>query len=256
MAEYVLATDADDTERRRMALLFAYHGPSTIEALDATGVSGGWRCLEVGAGGGDVSRWVADRVRPNGSVTAVDLETAWLEPFADDIVHVVRGDFTDLDLGDDRFDLVVAQMLLLHLPDPGAACRRFVQLARGAGEIVVHDTDFRPVALADASPLEAEGLSVMTSVMQAAGIDLSLGPKVVRLLEAAGATIEQVETRPCQDAHDARLAAEITAITIERFRTRASVSDDAITAALAALRDRPEGFTGPTRWVVRARAPE
>jgi hypothetical protein len=37
VTDYVLATEADDVERRRMALLYAYHGGLTIEALELAG---------------------------------------------------------------------------------------------------------------------------------------------------------------------------------------------------------------------------
>jgi ubiquinone/menaquinone biosynthesis C-methylase UbiE len=238
-----------------MGLLFAYHGPLTIEVLKASGVSRGWRCLEVGAGGGDITRWLGQTVMPGGSLVAVDLETTWLDPLAGDGVEVRRGDFTTLDLAPASFDLIVTQMLLLHLPDPAHACRRLVDLCAPAGQIVLHDTDFTPLALDDATAAEAAGVAVMPDVMRAAGIDLSLGPKLADLLRAAGATIEQVETRPGDSPDDARLAAEITAITIERFRERAGVPDDAIDAALDALSDPHRRLTGPTRWVVRARVP-
>jgi ubiquinone/menaquinone biosynthesis C-methylase UbiE len=255
VSDYVLTTAPDDAERRRMELLFAYHGQLTIEVLDAAGVSAGWRCLEVGAGGGDITRWLATRVTPRGSVVAVDLETHWIESLAGDVVEVRRGDFTQLDLQRAGFDLVVAQMLLLHLPSPAEACRRFVELSAPAGQIVIHDTDFRPLALAGATAAEAAGVAVMPDVMRAAGIDLSLGPKLADLLEAAGANVEHVETRPSTTPDDARVAAEITAITIERFRDRTDVPDEAIDAALVALRDPGRHMTGPTRWVVRARVP-
>ena len=124
MGGYVLATTPDEVERRRMALLFAYHGPLTLTGLEAAGVTSGWRCLEVGAGGGDITRWLANRVAPRGSVVAVDLETRWLEPLTGSSVDIRRGDFTTPELDRHRFDVVVAQMLLLHLPDPAAACRR------------------------------------------------------------------------------------------------------------------------------------
>jgi SAM-dependent methyltransferase len=255
VTEYVLTTDPDEVERRRMALLFAYHGQLTIEVLEATGVSRGWRCLEVGAGGGDITRWLAKRVTPGGSVVAVDLETHWIEPLASEGVEVRSGDFEELNFGEAGFDLVVAQMLLLHLPSPAHACRRFVELCASASQIVIHDSDFTSLALADATASETTGLAVMPDVMRAAGIDLSLGPKVGALLEAAGATIEQVETRPSETLRDQRAAAEITAITLERFRDRTDVPDEAIDAAIAALRDPERQLTGPTRWVVRARIP-
>ena len=243
MTDYVLTADPNEDERRRMALLFVYHGQLTLEVLQAAEVSRGWRCLEVGAGGGDITRWLASRVTPGGSVVAVDLETHWLEPLASEVLDVRRGDFGDINLREAGFDLVVAQMLLLHLPSPADTCRRFVELCAPAGQIVVHDTDFAPLALADATASEAAGLAVMPDVMRAAGIDVSLGPKVGALLEAAGATIEQVETRPCATLGDRRTAAEITAITIERFRDRTDVSAEAIDAAIAALKDPERQLT-------------
>lgn len=236
-----------------MSLLFAYHGALTIEALRACGVASGWHCLEVGAGGGDITRWLAEEVAPNGRVVAVDLETRWLEPLAGDLVDVRRGDFSDMELGSGTFDLAVAQMLLLHLPDPQIACRRFVDLVGPNGQIVIHDADFRPVALADATPDEAAGVAVMSDVMRAAGLDLELGPKLASMLEAAGAAVTHVEERPCDTVEDERLAKEVTAITIERFRNRADAPTGAIDAAIAALTDDERRFTGPTRWVAHAR---
>ncbi|HEY6399241.1 MAG TPA: methyltransferase domain-containing protein [Solirubrobacteraceae bacterium] len=253
MTGYVLATDADEIERRRMGLLFAYHGPLTIEVLTAAEVSRGWRCLDIGAGGGDITRWLAKRVAPGGSVVAVDLETHWIEPLAGGVVEVRRGDFGQLDLGPASFDLVVTQMLLLHLPNPAEACRRLVELAAPARQIVIHDADFTPLVLAGATASEAAGLAVMPEVMRAAGIDLALGPKVAGLLEAAGARVEQVETRPGDSPEEGRIAGEICAITIERFRDRTEVPGEAIDAALAALRDPERLLTGPTKWAVRAR---
>jgi SAM-dependent methyltransferase len=252
MSDYVLSTEADAIEGRRMALLFAYHGAVTIEVLKAAGISQGWRCLEIGAGGGGITRWLADRVGPGGSVLAVDLETHWLEPLVGEVVEVRRGDFGQLDLSRASFDLVVAQMLLLHLPDPVQACRRFVQLTAPSGQIVIHDTDFTPLALADATADEAAGIAVMPDVMRAAGVDLALGPRLASLLEGAGAIIDEVKTQPGDTPQDGRIAAEITAITIERFRDRTPVPDEMIDTALAALRDPKRQLTGPTRWVVRA----
>lgn len=237
-----------------MSLLFAYHGALTIEALRACGVASGWCCLEVGAGGGDITRWLAEQVAPDGRVVAVDLETRWLDALAGDLVDVRRGDFSQMELVSGAFDLVVAQMLLMHLPDPQSVCRRLVDLVGPDGQIVIHDADFTPVALADATEDEAAGVAVMSDVMRAAGLDLSLGPKLASMLEAAGATITHVEERPCDTLEDERVAKEVTAITIERFRDRADAPTSAISAAIAALTDDDRRFTGPTRWVVHARA--
>ena len=76
--------------------------------------------------------------------------------------HVRRGDFGQLDLGRASFDLVVAQMQLLHVPNPAEACQRCVALTAPGGQIVIHDADFGPLTFADASASEAAGLAVMS----------------------------------------------------------------------------------------------
>jgi len=255
MSSYVLATDPDEVERRRMDLLFRYHGPATVEALQAGGLGPGSRALEVGPGGGDITRWLAEHVSPNGRVVAVDLETHWIEHLAGPVVEIRRGDFEQLELPPAGFDAIVAQMLLIHLSDPARACKRFVEVAAPGAQIVIHDADFTPVQLHDATREEAAGVAVMTDVMRDAGIDVAIGPRVPGMLESAGAIIEAVDIRPCHSLRDAATAAEITAITIDRFRTRTSTPAEHVEKALAALADPRRAFTGPTRWTVRGRVP-
>lgn len=254
MNKYVLTTDPDAVERRRMDLLFRYHGSATVEALEAGGLTSGSRALEVGPGGGDITRWLAERVRPNGGVVAVDLETHWIEHLAGP-VDIREGDFEHLDLPEAGFDAIVAQMLLIHLSDPARACRRFVELAAPGAQIVIHDADFTPLQLHNATPEEAAGITVMVEVMRDAGVDVAIGPKVPPMLEAAGAIVEMVDVRPCESREDSDIAAEITAITIDRFRKRTSVPAAHVETALAALSDPGRVLRGPTRWIVRGRVP-
>lgn len=65
--------------RRRLSVLEGVYDPSTTARMTALGVEAGWRCLELGAGGGSIARWLCDSVGPTGSVTAVDLEPCFLE---------------------------------------------------------------------------------------------------------------------------------------------------------------------------------
>lgn len=216
----------------------------------------GWRCLEAGAGGGGMTVWLAERVVPGGSVLAVDREALWLEPLRSEVIDVRELDITTDPLPGNAFDLVLARMLLLHLADPVAACRRLLETARSGATIVVHDPDFGAVALHDASALEAEGLRPMTDTMRASGVDVALGPKLPGVLEAAGAELVAVDCCP-SPGHGDGLAARICALTIERFRTRAGsvgTSRAAIDVAISGLRNPDRAFTGPTQWIVRGRA--
>jgi ubiquinone/menaquinone biosynthesis C-methylase UbiE len=91
MTQYVLPRwGAEDIERERLALLERYHDPLTSRQLDAIGVGQGWRCLDVGAGGGSVTRLLAERIGDTGSVLATDLDPRLLEPLAGTCVKVLR----------------------------------------------------------------------------------------------------------------------------------------------------------------------
>jgi SAM-dependent methyltransferase len=254
MTDYVLAHAGDERERERLTLLERFHGPLTVAQLEPL-VRPGWRCLEAGAGGGGMTTWLAERVAPGGSVLAVDLETHWLERLRSAVIDVRALDITTDKLPSDTFDLVLARMLLLHLPDPAEACRQLLATARSDATLVVQDADFTAVALDDASALEAEGLRTMTDMMRASGVDLALGPNLPALLESAGADVVTIDNSP-SPGHGNGLAARIVAITIERFRARSisnGTTSAAIDAAISALRDPNRSFTGPTQWIVRAR---
>jgi SAM-dependent methyltransferase len=255
MPDYVLAHQGAEAERQRLALLHEFHGPATVAQLEAAGVRPGWRCLEVGGGAGPITSWLAARLAPSGRLLALDLETHWLEPLQSEIVEVRQADITRTELPPSRFDLVVAQMLLLHLADPGQTCRQLVAATAPGGQLVIHDADFTAVALQDATDLETAGIAVMFDTMRAAGVHLALGPKLETLLGHAGARIDHVESRP-GTGRAGCTAALITAITLERFRDRsANPASEALAAAIAALRDPERTFTGPTRWVARCHTP-
>ena len=91
MSEYVLSPRCSpNLERARLRLLEEHHDPLTASQLDAIGVGVGWRCLDAGAGGGSVTRILAERVGATGSVLAVDLDISLLEGLASERVEVRR----------------------------------------------------------------------------------------------------------------------------------------------------------------------
>jgi hypothetical protein len=58
----------------RFSVLEAAFPPSTIGYLTGVGVTAGWACWEIGASGGSIARWLAERVGPTGSVLATDID--------------------------------------------------------------------------------------------------------------------------------------------------------------------------------------
>src|SRR5262249_44816831 len=60
-----------EMERVRLAGLESALDPGTRDHLARLGAGPGARCLEIGAGGGSVAFWLAERVAPDGVVVAL-----------------------------------------------------------------------------------------------------------------------------------------------------------------------------------------
>jgi SAM-dependent methyltransferase len=136
---YDNARAAQDARLRTLEAIF---DAGTIAELEARGVGGGWRCLEVGAGGGSIALWLADRVAPEGSVLATDLDTTVLAGLSHPGLEVRVHDLLDDELPAGAFDLVHARMLLAWLPDPRAALARLIDALEPGGWLLVEELDF------------------------------------------------------------------------------------------------------------------
>jgi SAM-dependent methyltransferase len=148
MVEYTLAQEgAEEIEQARLSLLEEFSDPHTARQLGAIGVGDGWRCLDVGAGGGSATRMLAERVGDAGSVLATDLDTRLLDRIADPRVEVRRHDLLSEPLPDAAFDLVHARNLLMHLPARVDALRRMRAAVRPGGWLALLEPDFGSVAL-------------------------------------------------------------------------------------------------------------
>jgi ubiquinone/menaquinone biosynthesis C-methylase UbiE len=88
---------------------------------------GGLDLLEIGCGSGVISRDLAERVGPSGSVTAVDVldERVVTDGFAFELVDGVM-----LPFADDRFDLIVTNHVIEHVGDRGQQRTHLREIAR------------------------------------------------------------------------------------------------------------------------------
>src|SRR5207244_12716945 len=94
MSAYVF-DHAWEAERARLAGLEAGLDPGTIRHLENLGVGPGWRCWEIGAGGGSIAAWLCECVADSGHVLATDLETSFLGQLPSATVLARRQDTTD-----------------------------------------------------------------------------------------------------------------------------------------------------------------
>jgi SAM-dependent methyltransferase len=122
--------------------LEALFDAGTIAELQARGVGRGWRCLEVGAGGGSIALWLADRVAPDGAVLATDLDTTVLEGISHPNLEVRVHDLLEHDLPEGEFDLVHVRLVLAWLSDRQTALRRLTAALKPGGWLVAEDLDF------------------------------------------------------------------------------------------------------------------
>lgn len=137
------AADYEATqERERLQRLEALGDPRTIRTFDTIGVGPGWRCLEVGAGGGSVARWLGGRVGPTGHVVAVDLDPRFLDDLPALGIEVRRCDITRDEIEPAAYDLVHCRVLMVHMADPPAVLRRMVAALRPGGWLVVEEPDY------------------------------------------------------------------------------------------------------------------
>src|SRR5437763_7248100 len=140
---------AEEQAHRRLRLSERIYDPASTRRLEALGVGPGWRCLEVGAGGGSITRWLCSKVGPAGRVLAVDIDTRFVGGIRSANLDVACLDVTTVFLPAASFDLVHARALLSCLADPGAVLDRLATTLAPGGRLLLeelHDTT------ADAGP--------------------------------------------------------------------------------------------------------
>ena len=112
-------------------------------ALDRLGLREGWRCVDVGAGGGDVSVALAEVVGRDGRVYAVDSD-----PHARDEVARTAAAHAQVvaitQSGEDLLlpepvDLAFCRFLLMHVHDPIVVLRRMGTAVRPGGWVVAQE---------------------------------------------------------------------------------------------------------------------
>ena len=138
--------NARAVQRDRLRLLAALLDDGTFRLLERLGVRPGWRCLEVGAGGGSVAAWLCDRTAPGGSVLATDLDTTVLRELERPNLEVRVHDVLTDELPEREFDLVHARLLLAWLADPERGLRSMLAALRPGGCMLVEEMDFHSIA--------------------------------------------------------------------------------------------------------------
>lgn len=124
----------DDVYRRPLAT-----------ALLRLGLEEGWRCVDVGAGGGDVSVALAEMVGRDGRIYAVDSDPATRDEVAQAAAAAAAAQVVALtQAGEDlslpeEVDLAFCRFLLLHVLEPIDVVRKMAASVRPGGWVVAQE---------------------------------------------------------------------------------------------------------------------
>jgi SAM-dependent methyltransferase len=116
-----------------------------VTALDRLGLREGWKCADVGAGGGDVTVALARVVGRDGRVYAVDSDPARRDEVASAAAAAAQAQVVALtQTGEDLtlpepLDLAFCRFVLLHVHSPVAVLRRMLAAIRPGGWVVAQE---------------------------------------------------------------------------------------------------------------------
>ncbi|HUQ38776.1 MAG TPA: methyltransferase domain-containing protein [Acidimicrobiales bacterium] len=150
-------------------------------ALQRLELAEGWRCVDVGAGGGDVAVALAEMVGRDGRVYAVDRD-----PLARDAAAAAAASHAQVvaltQAGEDLLlpepvDLAFCRFLLLHVVDPAVVVRRLAGAVKPGGWVVAQEpittagrVDGRTLSMPEARHPDIGAL--LPALVRAAGLDL------------------------------------------------------------------------------------
>jgi 2-polyprenyl-3-methyl-5-hydroxy-6-metoxy-1,4-benzoquinol methylase len=167
-----LLDNAWQQARRRLAYLEEYSDPGTQRRVEALGIRPGWRCLEVGAGGGTMSRWLCRRTAPEGSVLALDLDPRFMVDVSEPNLEVRKQDVVAHPPPEGAFDFVLARFVLMHIPQREQVLERLAASLKPGGWLLVEDMDAFSTAEIP-HPVCRRVLEAQFVLGRAAGMDIS-----------------------------------------------------------------------------------
>ncbi len=131
-------------EPERLRLMSNVLDASSRYHLERIAIAEGSRCLEIGAGNGSLSQWLAQRVGNKVMVTASDINIDLMRGIAVDNLKVIRLDVVKDQPPDAPYDLIVIRALLHHIPERRAVISRLVDWLKPGGWVLIQEPDFYP----------------------------------------------------------------------------------------------------------------
>ena len=137
--------------RRRLALLEESLDPATLRRLAEIGVTDGWHCFDLGAGGGSVVEWLCRRVGASGRVCAMDLDARFLRDLTYANLDVREENVVQASLPSNAFDLVHTRWTLMHVPERDQVILKLIDALKPGGTLFLEEADSSPIMAGERS---------------------------------------------------------------------------------------------------------
>jgi SAM-dependent methyltransferase len=213
--------NAHPTAAKQHSALSATLDPVSQARLTGFGDLRGKRCLIVGAGGSGLPGWLAARVGDGGRVTATDIDTRHIP--ADPRVVVVEHDITTGLPPGGPWDIVVARLVLMHLPDREQVLAQLADGLAPGGILLIEDwyLDTRHAVLAafgvHAGDVYARYQRAVVDILATCGTDPTWAVRIHATMRNIGLT--RVDTRIDSPVWTpGSPALELTEVTIAQHR--------------------------------------
>lgn len=134
--------------RERLRVLSRVMLESTSSLLNRLELVDGLNCLDVGCGGGDVTRELARRIAPAGRAVGIDLDATKLFVAQEEArdLGLSNLEYRQVDIrdaaGPPEYDVVYSRFVLTHLSNPEAVLSSFLKQLRPGGILALEDIDF------------------------------------------------------------------------------------------------------------------
>jgi ubiquinone/menaquinone biosynthesis C-methylase UbiE len=201
LSGYVFDNSAVDPTSQRFRILALLYDANSERYVRSLGIREGWKCMEIGGGGGTFARRISSMVGGQGKVVVTDLDTRFLESSLGDLknVEVLRNDVVKDPLPQESFDLVYSRLVLEHLPARDVAISKMISSLKKGGWLLLEDFDDRAageITVGEPATVEVwqKFRSVLLEIFTRHGKQLEFGARLPEIFYKAGLVDIGMET--------------------------------------------------------------
>jgi hypothetical protein len=180
------------TQGGPFAAIETFYDPESIRLLYARGIDEGWRCLEVGGGGGSIAKWLLSRCGDYGRIVVTDIDVSHMAGLQDPKLEVDEHDIVTDPVPEDVFHMAHERLVLGDLVERDVGLQKMITTIRPGGMLVIEELDRATLAPAAgdeaAVALFNKVINALRETMRSKGLDPDYGRQIYRRALELGLT--------------------------------------------------------------------